>query len=168
MLNILFIWVGNEIPAFNLGCIMRAREIYPNAHFKIITDQIIPFEWMEIIEAKINNFKSPQLYSDYMRIVHLAEYPNTLYLDTDAYCLRPIELNCLGNAGIWAIYNHNNLELMRDILRQLNEYPSPYYYGKILEINSTYIGDCFIHREGKITEHLNKGSHHEKITTAGR
>ncbi len=154
MFNILFIWVGCEIGAFNLGCISRAREVYPDAHFKIITDQIMPFEWLEIIEAGKNEFKSPQLYSDYRRIYYLSENPYTLYLDTDVYCLKPIELNCLGNAGIWAIYNHNNLKLMKGILSQLDKYPSPYYYGKILELNSAYIGNCFIHREPKIIEHL--------------
>lgn len=125
----------------------RARKIYPDACFKLITDQYPPFHWIEKVEAYKKKFKSPQLYSDWARIKFLSENPYTLYLDTDAYCIKPIPFEKPGNAGIWAIYNCNIVSLMKNILHQIEVNQSPFYYGNILKFSFSRINSYFEHKK---------------------
>lgn len=162
-LSILFIWVQNEIGQFNLFCMARARKVYPDADFKIITDQKVPFNWMDKISPENLDFKSPKLFSDYARILYLSENPFTLYIDCDVYCLNPVPIDRPGAAKIWAIYNFDRLSLMREILGYLRTKPSPFYYGNILNGAFNNINDYFIHRKKEINNYLT-----ERIDNAGK
>lgn len=132
-MNILFIWYGLIEPLYewrNL-CINRALKIYPDAHFQCITTYV-DFYGMEVIDARcvlsemrdggyyadeksmVNNILS---LSDEMRFWWLERHQNTLYLDTDTYCTKPMTATPrAGKAGIEALWSGSESKPFSDIL----------------------------------------------------
>lgn len=157
MLNILFIWVKGKLSNFNLTCMQRARAVYRDANFKMLTDQPVPFKWLQPIDARYLGEHSPQVYSDYARLLYLSENSYTLYIDCDAYCLWPIPMDDLGYAGIWAIYNRNKLEAIKGILKNSRGQKMKAWYGKDLILAGVGISRYFLHREREVIKFLKKG-----------
>jgi hypothetical protein len=126
-MDILFIWTGSKIPLYEwrTRCIRRAVEIYPEANFKVITT-LKGFFNMEIIDAvelnkEMAEYKldvhSGVMFSDYARYYWLSKNPNTLYIDTDVWCVKPMpEIEGSGNCNYWMIWNGNNTEIMKELL----------------------------------------------------
>ncbi len=157
MLNILFIWVKGELSKFNLTCMQRARAVYKDANFKILSDRSPPFKWMQLIDARYLGEYSPQIYSDYARLLYLSENSYTLYIDCDVYCMCPIPADGFGYAGIWAIYNHNKLGIIKGILKNSRGQKMKAWYGKDLMLAGTDINRYFLHRENNVINFLKKG-----------
>jgi len=120
-MDILFIWFGKVEPlyAWRDACIRRAFELYPEANFKCITT-LKDFYGMEIIDAEevAAKMKSEGYYSDIdnfialsdeMRFWWLARNKNTLYLDTDIYCVDKFNTdNTPKKSCIEALWNGDN------------------------------------------------------------
>lgn len=153
-LKILYVWVKGQLSDFNLTCMKRAKEVYPESDFIFYSDRLAPFLWMHRIAATYLGINSPQIYSDYARLFYLSENLHTLYIDCDVYCLKPIPTDKFGSAGIWAIYNHDKLSVINNILRNRKGQKMNVYYGKDLALAGRGINKYFIHREPKITKHL--------------
>lgn len=127
-MNILFIWLGLRGPLYEwrIRCIRRAIEVYPLAHFQVITT-LPEFFGFEIIDAGIYlqtlkvygiyDLSDHLQYSDYARLRWLSDNPNTLYMDTDTWAIKHIPItDKMGFAKFEAIWNGGDLE---EILRVL-------------------------------------------------
>lgn len=104
-MKILYIWYGIHEPLYHYRdkCIRRALELYPDAHFQVITN-LDTFYGMEVIS---NNDVRAQMEeqgyythkrdylrtSDEMRFWWLSQHKNTLYLDTDTWCKEPMPVS---------------------------------------------------------------------------
>jgi hypothetical protein len=155
-LTVLHIWVKGRLTDFNLMCMKRAKEIYPDADFVFFSDRLAPFPWMNRVTANYLNINSPQMYSDYARLFYLSNQPHTLYIDCDVYCLKPIPLDDFGSAGIWAIYNHDKMDAIKSILKNRNGQNMNAWYGKDLALTGGDLSKYFIHREKEVINYLKR------------
>ena len=159
-MNILFIWTGVTKPLYEwrMKCIRRALTIYPTAHFQVITTMKEFFN-MQVIEANdiSNNLNDefsigitlhdPICFSDYARYYWLARNPQTLYIDTDVFCVSPIpEIQDIGHDDYWAIWNGNNLKGIQDILAQHDEKRYLFHTPKLLATVGRNFSQYFIHK----------------------
>jgi len=129
-LNILFIWFGLVEPLYKWRdiCISQALELYPDAHFQCITT-LKDFYGMEIIDARTvismmekqgyySDIKCFQAMSDEMRFWWLMNNKNTLYMDTDTWCIKPmLPTLAAGKAGIEALWSGGESEPFSHILK---------------------------------------------------
>ena len=128
-MNVLFIWNSTISPLYEwrCKCIRRALEVYSDAKFKVIT-QLTEFFGIEIVPLyevarhmqKYNiQLSRPVMFADYARLFWLARNPDTLYIDTDAFCIKPIPQSpTIRYADYWAIWNGNDLKGIQEILDQ--------------------------------------------------
>lgn len=128
-MDILFIWYGKLEPIYGWRdtCIRRALELYPEANFKCITT-LKEFYGMELIDANAlceemeaegyySDMENFMVLSDEMRFWWLARNKNTLYMDTDTFCIKPFEPCPLPRkSGIEALWNGEDLEPFAEIL----------------------------------------------------
>jgi len=128
--NVLFIWFGKLEPIYGWRdtCIRRAKELYPEANFKCITN-LKEFYGMELINAdelcsqmELEGYYSDtdnfMALSDEMRFYWLANHKNTLYMDTDTYCVERLELGALPRKmGIEALWSGDDLKPFEDMLK---------------------------------------------------
>ena len=90
-------------------CIRRAKEIYPDAEFTVIS-QMKNFYGMKIIKPENYDVgvspDRPIEYSDHARLKWLSENENTLYLDSDTWCKEPYKFgDNMGSAYFEAIWS---------------------------------------------------------------
>lgn len=124
-MNILFIWIGRKSPLYEWRtmCIRRALEIYPNANFQVIT-MLKSFFNMAIIDPYDVgiDLDETMVYSDYVRLDWLSRHPNTLYLDTDTFCMKPMPLTRgMGSAGFEAIWSGHDQDKIREVFYSRGE-----------------------------------------------
>lgn len=128
-MNILFIWYGLVEPLYEWRhkCIARALEVYPDANVTVITclkdfygcdvvdaREVIEEMAIEGYEVNINNFV---LTSDVMRFWWLSKHPNTLYMDTDTWCIKPMPITKEpGKVAIEALWNGEDTKTFGDFL----------------------------------------------------
>lgn len=156
-MDILFVWNATISPLYEwrIKCIRRAMEVYPDASFKVIT-QLKEFFGMEIIslvevlrflrEYKID-LDNPLMFADYARYYWLSIYPNTLYIDTDAFCISPIPtLKGIGHDDYWAIWNGNDLEGVKEILERHEDKQVLLHTPKLLASRGTNLSCYFDHK----------------------
>ena len=156
-MDILFIWVtvGSPLYEWRLKCIRRAVEVYPDANFKVITNLkeffgfkiIDAYEILENLKVFNVDFNDPIWFSDYARYYWLCRYPNTLYLDTDTFCLSPIpELKGIGHADYWAIYNGDDLAGISEVLNNHNNKRALLHTPALLAERGTNLSQYFDHK----------------------
>jgi hypothetical protein len=128
-MNILFIWNATISPLYEWRnkCIRRALEVYPDAKFKVIT-QLTEFFGIEIVslhevvrhmEEYNIRLDNTVMFANYARLYWLARHANTLYIDTDTFCIKPIKQSpTIQYANDWAIWNGQELESIQDVLDQ--------------------------------------------------
>ena len=128
-MNILFIWIGMVEPLYDWRsrCIFRAKEMYPDAKFYCVTT-LKDFYGMEILDAvdiaekmKVQGYYGDITqfipFSDALRFWWLSKQSNTLYMDTDTWCIKPFEpQEEPGKVGIEAIWNGNDKTTFKDFL----------------------------------------------------
>lgn len=139
-MKILFTWKTHKrIDKARLACIKRAREIYPDAKFVFITDdrsfveegdEVLPVR--RVTKILVNDFKvmparlrSYLGFTDYAKFWYLSQNENTMYLDTDVYCLKKLPKIKKGvGAGIpeaiSVLYNHDNPDLFKALFFRRN------------------------------------------------
>lgn len=156
-MDILFIWVtvGSPLYEWRLKCIRRAVEVYPGANFKVITT-LKEFFGFEVIDAyevwqnlKIFNvdITDPIWFSDYARLFWLARNPNTLYLDTDTFCISPIPvLKGIGYSNYWAIWNGQDLSGIAEVLDNNNGEQALLHTPKLLAERGKNLSQYFVHK----------------------
>lgn len=169
-MNILLCWFQRyKLSSYRRRCIDRVRELYPEANFFIFTDDIHSFPgWILLdVEAYKKHLKEDYLileewlqnlyfFTDCLRFYFLSGTPNTLYIDTDTYCVEKIPKLKSKKVGavqhtISTLYNNNNLEYFTKIFEEhVND-----YYTKTLNRLIKYfdfgksvvdISDYFIHQ----------------------
>ena len=101
-MNIVFIWDGFQAPLYEMRtrCVRRAMDIYSEAKFTCITtlkeffliNIINTYDYYEKIKHYDIDVNKYMNFSDYARFHYLSEHEDTLYLDTDIWCTKPIKL----------------------------------------------------------------------------
>lgn len=123
-MTILLIWIGDNEPLneFRNKCITQIMAMYPGAQFKVITKHK-KFFGMDLIHP--DNFdigidyEDYLSYSDYARLKWLSENPNTLYIDTDTWPIKPYLFgDKIGSAGFEAIWSGNQGHLIEKIYNE--------------------------------------------------
>jgi len=136
MEKILFIWISEKtLDGFRLDCLKRAKKIYENVQLILITnlkkgcpeevDTILPIDYYLGLLWKEYGIKTPDIITqtNFTRYYYLSKNPNTLYLDTDIYLQRKIEVNdYIGRYGkdISAVFNGNELSFFDNLIRLRN------------------------------------------------
>ena len=79
-------------------------------------ETIEPYYWIEKFRIPANDILG---LSDYIRFDYLSNYPCTLYLDTDVYCVSAIpDISGIGYKSIQAIWNGEDTEGIKRIFEK--------------------------------------------------
>lgn len=159
-MEIVFIWFGLYEPLsdYRIACIKRAKEVYPDAKFKCITN-FTKFYDMEVVDATAlakemtklgyygNTDKEKYMYlSDEMRFWWLTHYPNTLYLDTDTWCEKPMPITPrAGKVRIEALWSGEQCERFMDILVQREK--GKLFIGYHRKVDAEDLSEYFTHKK---------------------
>ena len=139
-------WESHKlIIPYLMRCIQRATEVYPDAQFVAITNKPEVFpecfrfitcaedkeELLDVYDTKDDRDRINRHYiffSDYARMHYLANNPDTLYIDTDTYCLKRMPKLNPGVVGSRqfpcnndVIYNNDNIHLMWELMERRHE-----------------------------------------------
>ena len=160
MNTVLFIWIGNNTPLYEwrTKCIRRAMEVYPDFNFKVITGlkSFFGFETIKLepIFEAIKEYNVRPIsdghhmnFSDYARYYWLSNHPNTLYLDTDTWCIKRMPIiPGLGNMEYEAIWNGEDLESIKRVLGQHNNKEILLHTSRLLSQIGTNLSEYFEHK----------------------
>jgi hypothetical protein len=120
-MNILLIWIGEQEPLdeWRNKCVSQVKMMYPRAKFNVIT-KLKEFYGMNCIHPETfpvgvstDDYIS---YSDYARLKWLSENEDTLYIDTDTWCVEPYKFtDKMGSAFFEAIWSGKETQKIKAV-----------------------------------------------------
>ena len=124
-MNILYCYLGLKEPLYEwrIMCIRRTFELYPDATYHCITNFRQFFGMRRVNPERIaqetgykHGMQKHASFSDYARLWYLSKHPNTLYLDIDTWCEKPMPItDKMGNVYFEAIWNGTECDKIKEV-----------------------------------------------------